>query len=70
MGDWNISIRGSGIHDNGLKEDVEHMVTEFVTKLKLEGHNVFVADIVIGGVKKIAPTADSLSPPTRSIHDK
>ncbi len=57
MGNWNISVRGVGVHHNGKKadgtpsvpEDADVMAREFVEKMKAAGHTITGAEITSGG---------------------
>jgi hypothetical protein len=60
MGNWNITIRGVGIHHNGKSQpdDANRMAAEFVKKLKAAGHSVSSASITFGAEDNITD-ADS-----------
>lgn len=49
MGNWDISIKGTGCHHNGREDDAEQMAAEFVKKLQGAGHVVEHAAITHGG---------------------
>lgn len=50
MGDWNITIRGTGCHHNGSKAiDADLAAADFVRKLKAQGHTIKSATITHGG---------------------
>jgi hypothetical protein len=50
MGDWNITIRGTGIHHNAdAPNDADRMAAAFVADLKAKGHTVRSATITSGG---------------------
>lgn len=52
MGDWNITIQGTGVHHNfsyDLPADADKMFAAFVEELKAAGHNVYDATFTSGG---------------------
>jgi hypothetical protein len=49
MGNWDISIKGVGIHHNGREDDAEQMAAEFVKALKGKGHSISSAVMTYGG---------------------
>jgi hypothetical protein len=50
MGQWNITIRGTGCHHNGSKTiDADLAAAEFVAKLKAMGATITSASITFGG---------------------
>jgi hypothetical protein len=50
MGNWNISIHGTGCHhNNDYPADADRMAAEFVTLLRSKGHTVSHASITHGG---------------------
>jgi hypothetical protein len=50
MGQWNITIRGTGIHHNKKQpKDANRMAARFVRELKAAGHTITVASITHGG---------------------
>lgn len=62
MGQWNITIRGTGCHHNkggafssktGSATDANRMAAEFVKELKEAGHAVVSASITYGGDEDI-----------------
>lgn len=57
MGQWHISIRGTGVHHNGpeQKNDAEKMAARFAQELKDAGHTVHAAAITYGGEQDITP---------------
>lgn len=63
MGNWNISIRGVGVHHNGKKtdgtpslpEDADVMAHDFVKKLRDAGHSIASAEITYGGAEDLVP---------------
>lgn len=51
MGDWNMTIQGTGVHHNvslTLPEDADKMFDEFVDKLKSAGHTIVSATFTSG----------------------
>lgn len=54
MGQWNITIRGTGAHHNKKYEkDANRLAAEFVQKLKDAGHSVAGASFTYGGDEDI-----------------
>lgn len=53
MGNWNISIDGHGVHDNGLEYDAEVRLKEFIAQLLKDGHAINHASITIGSARKL-----------------
>ncbi len=53
MGQWNISIQGHGIHDNGVENDAEVMTKKFVDELTAAGHHVSSAHFTVGSARKV-----------------
>jgi len=54
MGQWNISIHGTGVHHNKkLPEDANRMAADFVRQLKAKGHTVTKATITYGGEEDV-----------------
>ncbi len=49
MGQWHISIKGTGQHHNGSPLDAEQMAQKFVAELEAAGHRLSEADVVHGG---------------------
>lgn len=58
MGNWHMSIDGHGIHDNGLTEDAEARLSEFVEQLLADGHQVHHASITVGSARKLVPSSE------------
>lgn len=55
MGNWNITVRGVGIHHNRKQpRDANRMAAEFVKKLKDAGHTVVSASITHGGEEDLS----------------
>lgn len=52
MGQWNMSIQGHGIHDNGLENDAEVMLERFVDELRAAGHSVSSVHFTVGAARK------------------
>jgi hypothetical protein len=53
MGHWDIHILGHGVHHNGLPEDADNLLCEFVGKLCKAGHDVHSATITGGSTTHI-----------------
>lgn len=49
MGNWEIAIRGRGIHHNGRENDAEVMAKMFVEDLLAEGHAIERATFSLTG---------------------
>ena len=49
MGNFNISIHGTGIHHNDNPKDADVMAKKFVDELEKAGHTITDAKITIGG---------------------
>lgn len=63
MGNWNITIRGVGVHhnlDKKLEADANRMAAEFVEKLKEAGHSIVAASITHGGEEDITDAGEYL----------
>jgi hypothetical protein len=55
MGQWNITIRGTGAHHNAdYPKDANKMAAKFVQDLKDAGHIVDEASITYGGADVLA----------------
>lgn len=64
MGQWNITIRGTGSHHNRKHAiDANRMAAKFVQELKDAGHQVVAASITHGG-------EDDLTDAAKYIADK
>ena len=64
MGNWNITIRGCGIHHNKLNlKDANKMAARFVMDLRDAGHTVTAATITHGG-------EDDVSNPAKYLVDR
>lgn len=58
MGQWNITVRGTGCHHNPkLATDANRMAAEFVERLKTAGHVVMSASFTYGGDEDITDSA-------------
>lgn len=58
MGQWVISVHGTGSHHNkDLPEDADRMAAAFVEQLKAAGHTVTHATITHGGETNITDGA-------------
>lgn len=54
MGQWNISIHGTGAHHNKAnKADANRMAADFVRQLRSQGHTVTRATITYGGEEDV-----------------
>ncbi len=53
MGSWQLSILGSGPHDNNKPYDIEVLAEEFARLLQREGHMLERVDVTIGGRKNL-----------------
>jgi hypothetical protein len=54
MGQWNISIHGTGIHHNTKQpDDANRLAAEFVKQLRAKGHTVTKATITYGGEEDV-----------------
>lgn len=55
MGNFNISIRGIGVHHNKKnKNDANRMAAKFVQEMKDAGHSISSATITTGGEDDVA----------------
>jgi hypothetical protein len=59
MGSWTLHIAGHGVHDNGLPEDVDLMVKQFVKDLKAAGHHLDAAHLNVGAGRSLYVGAGS-----------
>ena len=66
MGAWHIAIDGHGVHDNGLDEDAEQRLKDFVAQLLKDGHTVHHASITIGSARKLMPSSSEA--PAHYVH--
>lgn len=48
MGNWILTIRGVGPHNNGKPADIERQAAQFVEQLK-GSHTIVAASVTIGG---------------------
>lgn len=62
MGNFNLTIRGVGIHHNQRPDDVEQMAADFVDKLRAAGHTIVAATVTTGGEIDVADRAAGLLP--------
>lgn len=54
MGQWNISIHGTGAHHNKANPtDANRQAAEFVRMLKAAGHTITKATITYGGEEDV-----------------
>ena len=49
MGDWHISVQGTGIHHNGVVADADQRFARFVEQLRADGHTIVSATFTHGG---------------------
>lgn len=56
MGNWNLTIRGVGPHDNNDAIDIERQAAAFVESLK-KSHTIQSAVVTIGGEKDLESRA-------------
>lgn len=64
MGNWNISIKGVGVHHNkSYPDDANRIAAECVAKLRAAGHSIASATITYGG-------DDNLEDPTVYLDDR
>ena len=66
MGDWTITVHGTGAHHNqDYPNDADRMSEDFVRRLKEAGHTVHHASFTHGARQKLKgdPTAESVCPP-------
>lgn len=62
MGQWNITIRGTGSHHNAANpHDANRMAAEFVQALKNAGHSVLGATFTFGAEDDVANATQYLS---------
>jgi hypothetical protein len=59
MGQWNMSIQGSGFHHNNSETDADLMAAKFVQALKAAGHSIRVATITCGSMEEVVPPEES-----------
>ena len=57
MGNVLISVHATGIHHNGVANDLDQLAADFVELLKSKGHNVTAATIVSGGEQDLLNTS-------------
>ena len=63
MGNWNISIQGTGCHHNlDLAVDADRMAARFVRELREAGHQVETASFTAGGKTDLIPPRDAGDP--------
>lgn len=60
MGNWHISIQGTGPHHNNLESDADNLSKELVKLLKKHGHTIESATFTFGGKNNIEPGVDIL----------
>ena len=59
MGQWNISIQGHGVHDNGRDDDAERMTRAFVESLIEKGHLVTSVHFTVGEARRLVGPQES-----------
>jgi len=70
MGQWNISVHGTGCHHNKrLETDANRMAAKFVSELKAAGHTVTKATITFGAEEDVTD-ADRYLEDIRKIYDE
>lgn len=52
MGEWQISIQGAGIHDNGRDDDADAILTRFVEELA-RSQTVRSAVFTVGSAREV-----------------
>lgn len=52
MGNWNITIKGHGIHHNGRPDDADALARAFVKTLREKGHDVSAASFELTSSQK------------------
>lgn len=52
MGEWNITIHGHGIHDNGRDDDADAIMARFVEELR-KSQEVKSAVFTVGAAREI-----------------
>lgn len=72
MGQWNITIRGTGAHHNrdadgkaSHPQDADRMLSRFVRELRKAGHSLASATITHGGEQDVLanPSPADIDPP-------
>ncbi len=58
MGNWAVTIHGHGIHDNGHENDAEHLVSEFIKKLKARGQMVHAVRFTVGSDRQLTDSGE------------
>jgi hypothetical protein len=56
MGEWNITIHGHGIHDNGRDDDADAILARFVDELR-KSQEVKSAVFTVGAAREIGVPA-------------
>ena len=56
MGEWNITIHGHGIHDNGRDDDADAIMARFVEQLR-KSQEVKSAVFTVGAAREIGVPA-------------
>ena len=55
MGEWNITIQGHGIHDNGRDDDADALLSRFVDELR-KSQEVKSAVFTVGTARQVVVT--------------
>jgi hypothetical protein len=58
VGHWTMVIHGHGIHGNGIPDDADQLLKEFILRLRGHGHEVEHAAITTG--MRQVPTAPGI----------
>ncbi len=62
MGNWKLTIEGTGQHHNGLPQDADKVAKDTVATVVALGHNVTHAEFAVAGGQ-----ADNLLPEPTSV---
>lgn len=63
MGQWNMTIRGTGAHHNtDFPKDADRMLTRFVRELREAGHSIAGATITHGGEQDVVASPSREDP--------
>lgn len=60
MGEWNITIQGHGIHDNGRDDDADAIMARFVEELR-KSQEVKSAVFTVGTARQVVVKGDGKS---------
>lgn len=61
MGNWNIDIKGHGIHHNGLPGDADAVGRDAIAKLRAAGSEVSSATLTLTNPDGTPVTADGVT---------